>query len=156
MNTSGVTRMTGFMVVLAVLGAAEARADRWSVGFGMRGDGGFLSVGVTSGGRGAHTGGPCGPRLPSVCAPVRYPAHRVCAPAPVFCAPRPVVCAPPPVVCLQPVAPVVVAGGYWVEREQQVWVEGCWVETADAFGRRYRAWQPGRWEVRRSREWVPN
>ena len=61
---------------------------------------------------------------------------------------------PPPVVVAEP-APVVVApSGYWQERESRVWVEGCWIETFDAYGRRIKQWQPGRWEVRRTREWV--
>jgi hypothetical protein len=35
-----------------------------------------------------------------------------------------------------------------------VWIEGCWVEAIDAYGRRCKQWQPGYWEIRRTREWV--
>jgi hypothetical protein len=69
-------------------------------------------------------------------------------------APRPVVCVPPPVVCAPHVRTVVVNSGYWLEREARVWVEGFWSESVDAYGRRCRVWQPGRWEIRRTREWV--
>jgi hypothetical protein len=63
----------------------------------------------------------------------------VVAPAPVVVAPAPVVVAP---------------RGYWREREERVWIEGCWVEAIDAYGRRCKQWRPGYWEIRRTREWV--
>lgn len=66
-------------------------------------------------------------------------------PPPVVLLPAPVVVAP---------RPVVVQRGYWQEREERVWIEGCWVETFDPYGRRCKTWQPGRWEIRRIREWV--
>ncbi|MBQ9431238.1 MAG: hypothetical protein IJU44_06765, partial [Kiritimatiellae bacterium] len=64
-------------------------------------------------------------------------------PAPVVVNPAPVVVAP-----AQPV-------GHYEDRVQQVWVEGCWVNSVDAYGRACRAWQPGHYENRTVRVWVP-
>ena len=139
----------GLFVAVAVLAAGAARADRYSFGLGISsGDGGFFSFGMSNGGGGRHGGGyghgghACGPR-------------RVYgAPLPPPCLPPRVVVVPAPVVCAPPVRTVVVNSGYWAEREERVWVEGCWIEAVDAYGRRCKTWQPGRWEIRRIREWV--
>jgi hypothetical protein len=154
----------GLVMLIAAGAAAPARADAFSFGLGVsNGDGGFFSLGLSNmghgGGHHGRHGGHYGP-APIVCAP--HPVY--CAPRPVYCAPRPVVCLPPPVVVApapvvyaQPapvVQTVVVNSGYWQEREERVWVEGVWIETLDAYGRRCKQWQPGRWEVRRTREWV--
>jgi hypothetical protein len=138
--------------------AGPASADAFSFGLGVsNGQGGFFSLGVSNMG-GRHSGGGhyrhgyrghCAPP-PVVCAPVPV----VCAPRPVVCVPPPVVDAPAPVVYAPAVQTVVVNSGYWVEREQRVWVEGVWIESVDAFGRACKTWQPGRWEIRRTREWV--
>ena len=158
MKSSATSVFWVLFAAVALWAAAPARADRYSFGLGIsNGDGGYLSFGMSNGG-GGHPGrgsgayghgGHCGPR------PV------VCGPRPVFYAPRPVVCVPPPVVVAPapvvyapPVQTVVVNSGYWVEREQRVWVEGCWIESVDGFGRACKTWQPCRWEIRRTREWV--
>lgn len=135
------TVFTILLTLTALLAAAPAKADRFSFGLGVSDRGSFFTLGVSNG----H-----GCRPAPACPPPRH-YHRppvVCAPRPVF-VPEPVVYAPPPVV-----QTVVVSRGYWVEREENVWIEGCWVETFDAFGRRCKQWQPGRWELRRTREWV--
>lgn len=150
MKRSATSVFWGLFAAVTLLAAGSARADRYSFGLGVsNGEGGFFSFGMSSGGGGHHGGrggyghgGHCGPR------PLMY------APVPVVCAPPPVVCVPPPVVYAPPVQTVVVSSGYWVEREQRVWIEGCWFDSVDAFGRRCKTWQPGRWEVRRTREWV--
>lgn len=145
----------GLFAVVTLLAAGPACADRYSFGLGVATGDGYLSFGMSNMG-GGHHGGYGGP------------VH--CRPAPVFCPPPPVVCMPRPVVCVPPppavfVAPapvvyaplvqtVVVNSGYWVEREQRVWVEGCWIASVDAYGRACKTWQPGRWEIRRTREWV--
>lgn len=147
------TTQTAFGVLVAaacVLTIGTARADRVSFGLGISGgDGSFLALGVNNGGHG-HRGfdGPRrgwhGPRGPHVGVRLGFPL--ACPP------PVPVIVAPPAVVYAP--APVVVQRGYWQEREERVWIEGCWVETVDPYGRRCKMWQPGRWEIRRIREWV--
>lgn len=141
MKKTDKTVLATLLTLTALLAATPAKADRFSFGFGAGNGGSFFTLGVSNG-RGC--------RPAPACPPPRHHYHRppvVCAPRPVFYAP--VVYAPPPVV-----QTVIVNRGYWVEREQNVWVEGCWVETFDAFGRRCKQWQPGRWELRRTREWV--
>ena len=72
-------------------------------------------------------------------------------PPPVVVNPAPVVVAPAPVVVEQ--APV--ATGHYEDRVQQVWVEGRWVNSVDAYGRVCRVWQQGHYENRTVRVWVP-
>jgi hypothetical protein len=141
----------GVVAMAGLLAATPAKADRVSVGLGFsNGYGNYFSLGVNSGGRGCgpshhgyghgHSRGGYGygPRFSTA----------------VVIAPRPVVYAAPQVVYAAPPPPVVVQSGYWQEREERYWVEGCWVDSFDAFGRRCKTWQTGRWEVRRIREWV--
>ena len=143
-------------IIAAVLAGAvlPAFAERFSLGVAVAGGRGAFAFGYQS-------GVPAVCPAPVVCAPPVRPAPVVCAPrvvyapAPVVCAPRPVFLRPAPAVCAPPVRTVTVRGGYWLERETRVWVEGYWVEGLDAFGRRSQSWQPGRWEIRRTREWVP-
>ncbi|HRR34675.1 MAG TPA: hypothetical protein P5026_11285 [Kiritimatiellia bacterium] len=133
----------GAFMAAGLLAAMPARAGRVSVGLGVGNGGGFLALGINSGGHAHHRPVPGHFRR----------AHPVPHPRPFGCLPPRVIVAPPPVVVAP--APVVVAPrGYWQEREERVWVEGCWIETVDAYGRRCKQWQPGRWEVRRIREWV--
>lgn len=92
------------------------------------------------------------------------PTPIIVAPAPVVVAqPAPVVVAQPvPVVVAQPV-PVVVAqpaavvvaqpAGYWVDVDNQVWIEGAWIEVTDSWGHRVRQRGPGHWGTRHNREW---
>jgi hypothetical protein len=134
-------RVTIAVALAALLAVPAARADRVSFGLGV-GNGG-IALGVSVGGRGHHGPAHHHPRhhVPARIAPpcVRLPPPVVSAPVAVVVAPAPVVVAP---------------SGYWQEREERVWVEGCWLEAVDAFGRRCKQWQPGRWEIRRVREWV--
>lgn len=157
-----------------LLVARPAAADHVSVGVGLStGNGTALAIGVNTGGRGP---GPIIARpAPIVVAPapvvvaqpvpvvVAQPAPIVVTPAPVVVAqPAPVVVAPASVVVAQP-APVVVAQpatvvvaqntGYWVDVDNQVWVEGVWLEVTDAWGHRVRQRGPGHWETRHNREW---
>lgn len=136
MNTMKHTAIFGAAIVAVLLLAVPARADRVSVGLGVGSGGGFFALGINSGGRG----------------PTRHPGHfhHHGRPMPHL---HPFGYLPPPVIIAPP--PVVVAPrGYWREREERVWLEGCWVEAVDAYGRRCKQWQPGRWEIRRTREWV--
>jgi len=143
MNTMKHVAIFGAAIVAVLLLAVPARADRVSVGLGVGSGGGFFALGINSGGRG----------------PTRHPGHfhHHGRPMPHLhpfgYLPPPVIIAPPPVV-VAPAPVVVVPRGYWQEREERVWIEGCWVETVDAYGRRCKQWQPGRWEIRRTREWV--
>lgn len=141
------TVLWGLFAAVTLLAAGPARADRFSFGLGVATGDGYVSFGLSNMGSGYHHGGY---HRPAYC----RPAPVFCPPPPVVCMPRPVVVAPPPVVYAPPVQTVVVNSGYWVEREQRVWVEGCWFESVDAYGRRCKTWQPGRWEIRRTREWV--
>jgi len=141
MNKTVKTTVLGVVAMAGLLAAGPARADRVSFGLGVGEGGSFFSLGV-SGGDGHH-GGRGHHRPPATCLPP--------APPPPMCYPRPWVCAPP---IAYVAAPVVVPRGYWREREERYWIEGCWVETFDPYGRRCRQWQPGRWEIRRIREWV--
>ncbi len=138
MNKKQRARFWGTVLTVGMLAAMPARADRVSFGLGIGTGSGFLALGVNGGGRG-H------PHRPQRF----YPHHPL--PRPRGFLPPPVIFAPPVVVAT---APVVVRSGFWQEREERVWVEGCWIETLDAFGRRCKQWQPGHWEVRRIREWV--
>jgi len=129
MKTAKQTVLRSLIVAACVLAAGTTLAGRG----GGRGHGG----GSRGHGYAPHRGGPgigllfgLGLALP--------PPPFVMLPAPVVIAPR----------------PVVVQSGYWQEREERVWIEGCWVETFDPYGRRCKSWQPGRWEIRRIREWV--
>jgi len=136
MNTMKHVAIFGAAIVAVLLLAVPARADRVSVGLGVGSGGGFFALGINSGGRG----------------PTRHPGHfhHHGRPMPHL---HPFGYLPPPVIIAPP--PVVVAPrGYWREREERVWLEGCWVEAVDAYGRRCKQWQPGRWEIRRTREWV--
>jgi len=147
------TTQTAVRVLVAaacVLTIGTARADRVSFGLGISdGAGSFLALGVNNGGYGGRRfdgprWGGHGPCVPHVGVRLGFPP--ACPP------PVPVIYTPPAVVCVP--APVVVQRGYWQEREERIWIEGCWVETFDPYGRRCKTWQPGRWEIRRIREWV--
>jgi hypothetical protein len=148
MNKRARATFFGTVIVAGLLAAVPARADRVSVGLGVSNGGGFFALGINSG-RGHH---PHPGHFHHRRHPVPHPRPFGCPP-PVIVAPPPVVVAPAPVVVAP--APVVVAPrGYWREREERVWIEGCWVEAIDAYGRRCKQWQPGYWEIRRTREWV--
>jgi hypothetical protein len=165
MKNTAKTLFFGVVAIAGLLVARPAAGDQVSIGLGIsNGYGNYFSLGLNSGGR-----RDCGPRDyghndRGYGGP--YGGHRpmmgpVCVPAPMYCAPRPIICQPAPVQVVYapaPVvvetAPVVVQSGYWTEREQNVWIEGYWVEVTDAWGRRVKTWQPGHWEVRRNREWV--
>ncbi len=136
MNTMKHTAIFGAAIVAVLLLAVPARADRVSVGLGVGSGGGFFALGINSGGRG----------------PTRHPGrfHHHGRPMPHL---HPFGYLPPPVIIAPPPG-VVAPRGYWREREERVWLEGCWVEAVDAYGRRCKQWQPGRWEIRRTREWV--
>lgn len=74
---------------------------------------------------------------------------------PVYAAPAPVVYAPAPAVVYAPAPTVVVTQpGRWVDQEERVWIEGCWLQSVDVYGRMIRTWQPGHWEIRRTRVWI--
>ena len=45
-------------------------------------------------------------------------------------------------------------GLVFVDQEERIWVEGCWLQSSDGYGRLIRTWQPGHWEIRRTRVWV--
>jgi hypothetical protein len=155
MNNTVKTALWGMVAMAGLLVATPAKADRLSFGLGVSdGYGSFFSFGLNSGGRGyggpSHHGdghgrgdmrGGCGYAMRQPCPPV------------VIYAPRPVVYSQP-VICVPPPPPVVVPSGYWQERDERYWIDGNWAETYDAFGRRCKMWQPGRWETRRIREWV--
>ena len=142
MNTINQAAFFGTVIVAGLLAAAPARANRVSVGAGVSDGGGFFAIGINSGRPGhAHRPGY-----------FHHHGRPMPHPRPFGYLPPPVILAPPVVMAPAPV--VVVPRGYWREREERVWIEGCWVETVDAYGRRCKQWQPGRWEVRRIREWV--
>ncbi|MDD4174797.1 MAG: hypothetical protein GX748_03085 [Lentisphaerae bacterium] len=143
MNTMNQAAFFGTVIVAGLLLAVPARADRVSVGVGVGSGGSFFALGINGGGRGParHPG-----RFHHHGRPMPHPHSFGYLPPPVIFALPPVMMAPAPVV----VAP----RGYWREREERVWLEGCWVEAVDAYGRRCKQWQPGRWEIRRTREWV--
>ncbi len=158
MNNRAKTVFFGMVAMAGLLAATPARADHVSVGLGLGdGYGNYFSLGVNSGGRGygpSHHGDGYGRGYGHGGyghGGYGYPARPYCAGAVVY-APRPMVYAAPVVYAAPP--PVVVQSGYWQEREERTWIEGCWVETTDAYGRRCKMWQPGRWEVRNIREWV--
>lgn len=142
-------------VVIGLLAAMPAQADRVSVGLGFSDyAGNFLSIGVNQGQRGPSGRSDRGPGPVRAYSPPRgafnHPSRSFAVAyhaSPYGCPP------PPPVVCVPPPV-VVVPQGYWREREERVWVEGCWVEAVDPFGRRCKSWQPARWEVHQIREWV--
>ena len=135
MKTTANTVLFGLVALAGLLAAGPAMADRLNFGLGIsNGEGGFFSFGLSNGDRHGGHG---------------YPSH--CAPRPGYYMPPPVICLPPPVVYVSRPA---VQSGYWVEREQRVWVEGFWLQSVDAYGRRCKTWQPGRWEISRTREWV--
>lgn len=150
MKTRESTVLFVLVALTGLLAAGPARADRFSFGFGVsNGEGSQMAFGLSSGGHGHegrsyHGHGHGDTRLGF--------GYSMCPPPVVF-APRPF-CRPAPVVCLPPPPVVVVRSGYWQERDERYWVEGYWSETTDACGRRCRVWQPGRWEIRRIREWV--
>ena len=122
-----------FAIIIALatlLAVPAAKAD--IVNFGLGVSNGGVSLGISMNGHGS---------------PAHHHRHR----APLRVAPRRGHIHPPVVVAPAPV--VVVPSGYWREREERVWVEGCWVETRDRFGRIRNEWRPGRWEIRHTREW---
>lgn len=137
MNNTARPVLCVWMAAACVLAAQVAQADRVSFGLGVGNGSGFFSLGVNNGGRG-H------------CGPSYYPHGHGAPRFGMGCTarmPPPFVYAPPPVVVVAP-------SGYWQEREERVWIEGYWSEAFDAYGRRCKQWQPGRWEIRRLREWV--
>lgn len=164
MKSTATSLFCGVVAMAGLLVARPAAADRVSVGLGFsNGYGDYFSLGINSGGRSgcgpAHHGGyygapyARGPFGPAPCMARTVVVAPYCPrPAPVIVAPcpAPVVVAP---VVVTP-APVVVQSGYWADRDENVWVEGEWVEMTDAWGRRIRTQQPGHWEVRRTRVWV--
>jgi hypothetical protein len=133
MNNTVKKMMVGAMA--AGLLAAPAVAGGVSFGLSVGNGGTAVSLGVNAGGHGYDGHGGYVGRG----GPVHRQMHRPPAHIGVVIAPAPVVVAP---------------AGYWQEREERVWVDGVWIETADAWGRRVRQWQPGRWEIRRTREWI--
>ncbi len=136
MNKMTQAAFLGTAIVAGLLSALPAYADRVSVGVGVGNGGSFFALGINGGGRGhAHRPGHFHHRG------YAWPGPRAFGGLPPH-----VIVAPPPVVVVPP--------GYWREREERVWIEGCWIETLDAYGRRCKQWQPGRWEIRRTREWV--
>ena len=152
MNNTVKATVFGAVAMAGLLLANPAKADSVSFGLGLSNGGNFFSLGVNSGGHG-HGGyyghGGYSGHGPARCGGYGY----AMMPPPVVYARPPVVYAQPQVVYAPP--PVVVApSGYWQEREERTWIEGCWIETFDAYGRRCKQWQPGRWEIRRTREWV--
>lgn len=58
---------------------------------------------------------------------------------------------PAPIVVQQP---VVVQTGHYENRGQQVWVEGRWVDSMNAYGSPQRVWQPGHYENQTVQVWV--
>ncbi|MEI7902093.1 MAG: hypothetical protein WCK89_17710 [bacterium] len=149
MNNTVKRAFFGMVAMSGLLAATPAKADHVSFGLGIgAGAGNFFSFGMNNGGHG-H-GGAYGHYEGYGRGYVMRPA---CPPAVVY-APPPVVYAAPRVVYVPAPPPVVVQSGYWQEREERTWIEGNWVETFDAYGRRCKMWQPGRWEIRRIREWV--
>lgn len=113
------------VALAALLAVPAARADIVNFGLGVSNAG--VSLGISVGHQGHGSARHRGHR-----APVRVTPRRGHLPPPVVVAPS----------------------GYWYEREERVWVDGCWIETRDRFGRIRKEWQPGRWEIRRTREWV--
>jgi hypothetical protein len=135
MNNTVKTMMFGMVAMAGALAVTPAQAARVSLGLSVSKGGSALAVGVSNGGHNSPGG-------------ARHDHRQPHAPARIGVAYAHL---PPPVV----VAPVVVApSGYWLEREERIWADGCWIETVDTFGRRVRQWQPARWEIRRTREWV--
>ena len=128
MKTTKGTVLKGLIAAACVLAATTTLADR-----GGRGH---------SRGLQHHGYAPCGGSRPGIGLffglGLGLPPPFVMLPPPVMFAPR----------------PVVVQRGYWQEREERVWIEGCWVQSVDPYGRRCTVWQPGRWEIHRTREWV--
>lgn len=148
MNSTVKTTFWGLVAVAGLLVATPAKADRVSFGLGISdGYGSTFSFGLNSGGRGyggpSYHGDGYGRSRGDLRVGCGYAVRPPCPPAVVY-VPRPVVYA----------SPVVVQSGYWQERDERYWIEGNWVETFDAYGRRCKMWQPGRWEIRRIREWV--
>ena len=83
-----------------------------------------------------------------------YPRTTVVYPTTTYVAPTTTYVAPAPTV-VQPVATSVVQpAGQYVTQQQQVWVEGCWVNQVQANGAVVRVWQPGHYETRATQVWV--
>lgn len=149
----------GVVILSGLLAASPAAADRVSVGFGIgNGYGNYFSLGINSGGHSGrgpmHGGYYADPhRGPGAFSPAPYVSRQVVV-APYCPRPAPIVVVPCPAPVVVVPAPVAVQSGYWADRDENVWVEGEWVEVTDAWGRRVRTQQPGHWEVRRTRVWV--
>lgn len=145
----------GVAAMTSLLAAGAAQADHVSLGLGFSDcSGNYFSLGVNTRPR------PVPPPVVVVPAPVVYarPVPVVYAqPAPVvYAQPAPVVYAQPATVVYAQPAPVVVQpGGYWVEADNSVWVEGIWVDFTDEWGHHGRRQMPGHWENHHSREWRP-
>ena len=157
----GVVAMTG------LLATSPAEADHVSLGLGLSDcAGNYFSLGVNNGRHGygpRYGGGVYMAPAPVVVAPApvvyAQPAPVVVAqPAPVvYAQPAPVVYSQPaPVVVAQPAPVVVQPGGYWVETDNRVWVDGVWVDFVDEWGHHGRRQQPGHWENHHNREWRVN
>ena len=83
-----------------------------------------------------------------------YPRTTVVYPTTTYVAPTTTYVAPAPAV-VQPVTTTVVQpAGQYVTQQQQVWVEGCWVNQVQANGAVVRVWQPGHYETRATQVWV--
>jgi hypothetical protein len=126
------------IILLINLFVVPVNAKRVNVGIGIAGDNGFLSVGV-HGGRGYHPYYGHFHHHHRYTVPYyrshfyySYPVYPLVSPDPVIIRPR----------------------GYWTEREERVWIEGCWIESVDSYGRKYKKWRPGYWQIRRIKVWV--
>ena len=83
-----------------------------------------------------------------------YPRSTVVYPTTTYVAPTTTYVAPATTV-VQPVTTTVVQpAGQYVTQQQQVWVEGCWVNQVQANGAVVRVWQPGHYETRSTQVWV--
>jgi hypothetical protein len=153
MKNNKMNRMLGFAVLLvtAFAFAGNARADFFGLNIGGRHGGVSVGIGTGGSGRGSAVAvdihdGP-GPRGPGMYGPRR--SRPIPPPPPVYCPP-----APAPIQVITPAPVVVQPRGYWQDRVVQVWVEGCWLDQIDAYGRPCRVWQPGHYENRTTRVWV--
>ena len=83
-----------------------------------------------------------------------YPRTTVVYPTTTYVQPTTTVIQPTTTV-VQPVTTTVVQpAGQYVNQQQQVWVEGCWVNQQQANGAIVRVWQPGHYETRTTQVWV--
>lgn len=88
-----------------------------------------------------------------------YPRSTVVYPTTTYVAPATTTYVAPATTVVQPVVQpvtttVVQPTGQYVTQQQQVWVEGCWVNQVQANGAVVRVWQPGHYETRATQVWV--